>query len=195
MVDTWNVDDFLTEYRPPEQVVQITMRGDLLGRLSSLEDELIDAKQQEESPMSLSIDDSLDAYNIAQEIQRLREQVRQSMRAFRVVSMGDGPWSDLIAKHPPRDDDRGPFHPDTFWPAATAASVVDPEMTEAQARKLLETLSSGQARKLLDAVTLANNGDDDLPKSVSGSVLRQHSKQKPITSVPEGSLDPSSMDG
>ena len=190
MSENWNVDDFLTEYRPPEQVVHITTRGDLFGRLASLEEELESAQQQDGASSSLT--DEPTALRIAEEIQSVRAEVRDSMREFRVVAIGDSRWSDLVAKHPPGEDDRV-FNPDTFWPEAVSVAVTSPQISVAQATKLLEVLSSGQTRKLLDAVMLANQGDDDLPKSSSGSVLRQHSKTKRSTFALAESLDPSSM--
>lgn len=192
MAEQWDIDDFLSDYRPPEQVVSITIRGDLLGRLLLLEEQLREARSGDDNDSLGTENSGRSAFEIADEIEKTREEVRKSMREFRFASVGDVKWSDLTVKFPPKPDSQLPFDPDKFWPAAIAASAVEPPMTVAQAEKLMEKLSSGQTRKMIDAVMTVNGGDDDLPKSASASVLRRHSKQKPTTAVPGESPVPSS---
>ena len=46
MADSWSIDSFLSDYRPVEKVVPITARGDLLGRLAQLEEDLATARER-----------------------------------------------------------------------------------------------------------------------------------------------------
>lgn len=191
----WSIDDFLADYRPLEKVVPITMRGDLIGRLTELEERLAAARDASDDG---GLGDGSEAIAVAREIGDLREQVRDTSRPFRVVSIGDRAWSDIIAKHPPDKDSRKeglPWNPETFYADALSASIAEPQMSPEQADKLLETLSAGQIRKLVGALLEVNGGGDDVPKSDASFVLRQASEPKQSTSSREVSLDLSSLDG
>lgn len=177
----WDFDEFLDEFRPPEQPVSVTTRGDLIGELHRLEGELAAAQ---DAAAGEGIDDPSGALDIASKIMDLRERVRASERTFTVRSIGEQAWSDLVADHPPTKDDRErrlPWHPATFWPAAIAASCIQPKLTVEQVGKMLTRLSSGQMSKLTGAVLAVNGGGDDIPKSDAGFVLRRGSKRSSNT--------------
>lgn len=177
--EAWSLDEFLADYRPLQRVVPITTRGDLIGQLEQLEDEL-EAAQEAEGDGGLG--EPADVLTIARKIASVREQVRATERDFIVVSMGDRAWSDLIAKHPPDKDDPEtrmfPWNPETFYAEAMALSIEQPSMTVDQVEKLLERLAPGQTKRLVNAVLAVNGGGGDLPKSEASSVLRQASKRK-----------------
>ena len=178
----WDVDDFIADYRPPQQPVSITTRGDLLGELARLEEQLKAAGDT--SAASDDLSEGGEAVDVAERILDVRDQVRKSEREFLIRSVGEEAWSDLIAEHPPTKEDREqrmPWHPATFWPAAIAASCVQPALTVDQVGKLLTVLSSGQMRKLTDAVLYVNGGSDDIPKSAAGFVARRASKRSSTT--------------
>lgn len=193
----WDINEFLATYRPPERTVPVTMRGDLLGELSRLEDELQRLREaQDDGDTSLS-DGAI--IEIAQKITNLRQEVRDSSRVFRVVSIGDRAWSDLMAKHPPRDEDRKeglPWNIETFYADALSQCVAEPNLTPAEADKLMEMLSATQVRNLVSALLDVNGGQaDELPKSNAPFVLRQLSKEKSNTAPHGESLDLSSLAG
>lgn len=193
--DDWDINDFLSSYRPPEQIVSITVRGDLLGDLSRLEDELSRLREAQ-SDGNASLSDS-DVIATAEKITALRHEVRASSREFRITSIGDRAWADLMVKHPPSDSDKEegmPWNVETFYADALSQSLADPRLTVAEADKLLEVLSATQVRKLVGAMLNVNGGpDDELPKSDAPFVLRQLSEDKQTTSSPEGSLGLSSL--
>ena len=197
MTDAFDINEFLSAYRPPERVVPVTTRGDLLGELSRLEDELRRLREaQDDGDTSLSDGRIIET---AERITELRQQVRESSREFRVVSIGDRAWSDLIAKHPPSESDKKdgvPWNVETFYQEAFAQSIAEPKLTVAEAEKLIEVLSASQVRNLVTAVLDVNGGQsDDLPKSDAPFVLRQLSEQKQTTASPEVSLDLNSLGG
>lgn len=179
--DPWSLDDFLADYRPLERIVPITTRGDLVGRLMDLEADLEAARDESGSG---GLGDANNVIKIAEEIAKLREEVRASSRNFRLVSVGDRVWSDIIAKHPPDDEEKSqglPWHVESFYRDALAASIAEPQMSPEQADKLLDVISAGQVRKLVGAMFEVNGGGDDLPKSEASFVLQNASKPKRTT--------------
>lgn len=197
MTDSWDIEDFLSSYRPPEKVVPITMRGDLLGELDEAEALLERLQEEAERESGGSLADSSEILECAQQIQDLQAEVRASTRDFRLVAMGERVWRDLIAKHPPQDEDkqqRLPWHADTFTPEAIALSAAEPKITTEQAEQLLDRLSAGQIQRLVAGVLAVNGGDDDIPKSAASSVLRRASRTRRTTSSREASQDLSSLD-
>jgi hypothetical protein len=98
-----------------------------------------------------------------------------------VKAVGDRRWTDQIAAHPATDADKADnrfaqWHPDTFWPAAMAACIVEPPISVAAAEKMIEQIDSGQLSKLQQAVLEVNGGGADIPKSVRSSASRRNSK-------------------
>lgn len=194
--ESWSIDDFLADFRPPERTVPITTRGDLLGELSELEAKL-DRLRQAEDDTGVSLAESSEVIEVAEEIAAKRNEVRDSSRPFRVVAIGERRWSDLIAKHPPKGEDKKqgmPWDTESFTPAAISACVAEPQMSTDQAEKLMEVLSGGQIRRLYMAILEVNGGDDSVPKSDASFVLRRASRGKRDTASLAESLDPSSSD-
>lgn len=199
---TWSVDEFLADYRPVTKAVRICARGDLLAELERLESELAAARERDQASDSLA--EGGEAIAVAHKIAELQGEVRAHEREFVVQSIGDRAWSDLVAEHPPKKErnkskpDRSremPWDPEAFIPAALAASCVTPKLSIAQANKLIDRLSGGQLRKLIDAVILVNGGSDDIPKSAAGFVLQRSSE--PNSRIASRSESPglSSSDG
>lgn len=176
--------------------MSVTVRGDLLGELSRLEDELARLREARDDGDTSLDDDDLIA--TAEKITDLRRQVRASSREFRIVSIGDRAWSDLMIKHPPRPEDKKeglPWNIETFYQEALSQCIAEPKLTVADADKLMEVLSASQVRNLVGALLDVNGGaTDELPKSSAPFVLRQLSEQKPTTAFPGESLDLSSLD-
>ena len=195
MSNDWDINEFLSAYRPPERTVSITTRGDLLGELSRLEDELSRLREaQDDGDTSLSDGDVI---AVAQRITDLRQQVRESSREFRIISIGDRAWADLMAKHPPSAEDKKegmPWNVSTFYTDAISLCVAEPKLTPAEADKLMELLSASQIRALAAAILDVNGGqNDELPKSNAPFVLRQLSDGKSNTARHGESLDLSSL--
>lgn len=172
----WSIDDFLSDFRPPAQVVHLTARGDLLARHGDLKMRYDAAKDLEGEGL-----DDYGAAALEDELEQVRSDLHESLRAFTVKAVGDRGWSDLIAAHPATDADKkdnrfAEWHSETFWPAAFATCIVEPSMTVDAAVKMIEQIDAGQIRKLQQAVVEVNGGGADIPKSVRSSASRRSSR-------------------
>lgn len=179
----WSIEEFLDGYEPPEETVPIPMAGKLIGQLTELEEELEAAQRQQ----SDSIDGGSDVLAIAQKIVDVQEQVKASERKFHLRAIDDWAWGELVDAHPPTDEYRAKqpgaqWNPETFAPAAIAATCVTPKMTPAQVERLLKTIAPRHVRRLFDATLVLNAGrGDDIPKSGAASVLRRASERSSTT--------------
>lgn len=187
---TPSLDDVVGEVTARTQTVMLCTRGDLLGQLAVLEEELAEAG---ESDRWTNEPDK--APDIARRIAELSEEAKGYERKFVFASLGRG-WRDLIAEHPPTDDERKQrldHHPDTFIPAAIAASMVEPSGASVEAVGRLEAeLPPGAFRRLWLAALAANVGDMSVPFSASASVVLRRSARSATTPPPEESLEASS---
>jgi hypothetical protein len=85
---------------------------------------------------------------------------------FRAV--GRPAWQKLIGDHKPHDDDvdalgfRLRWHPESFEPAAVAASLADPVLSEAEVRELFASpaWSNGRLDALISAAIQVNEQSD-----------------------------------
>lgn len=188
-----SIDEILDEIVAPRRTVTVCTRGDISERLEQLQDELAQARAAD--PDSLS---NPAAAQKAAEIEALALEAVQHERAFVLEAIGNRPWADLIAQHPPTKAQRadGLDHdPSTFPVAAVAASSVSPKMTAEQAGRLADRLSVGQWLKLWTACLEVNIGPGDLPKFVTAIATARAIEPSSTTAAPEGSPDPSSSAG
>ncbi len=186
------LDEVVDQATPTVKTVRVCLDGDLGAQLERLQ-----------ADFDLVEDDgSLDGggrRELAERIAALRDEAEQKAVEFTFRSVGDRAWSDLLAAHPPTDeqlqqDRRATLNPDTFVPAAIAVSLVSPAgATLETVNRLRAKLSVGQWGALRDACYLANLGDGSpgpLSRSVS-DVLRV-SAPSSTTAPLEGSLAASS---
>lgn len=183
-----NIDDVLGQLTPARRTVAICIRGDLAGRLEELQERWraavsYDAEHNEPST----------ATRIWDEIAALEHEAEAAIVSFTVESIGGSAWRRLVAEHPPVDDLEGwRWNLDTFPPAATAASCIEPAMTENEAAELADRLSNGQWSKLFGAVLAVNVGDDLMGKFV-GAIGSHRGSEPSLTTAPsEESPTPSS---
>lgn len=134
---------------------------------------------------------------IAERIAELERDIDAAKSEFRFRCIGTSAWLNLAAKHPPTKEQlkvnaRVDHDPETFQPAAIAASCVEPQMTLDQAGKLRDVLTVEQWGELWAKCVEANIGGGDSPKSlVAGAILRVKERSA-TTAAPEAFPDPSS---
>lgn len=105
--------------------------------------------------------------NVAQIEQQLRD--TDSVAYFKLRAIGRAAFDALVNAHPPTSAQRAKakslglggemaWNPDTFPPALVAACLVDPEMTEDQARLLWEddSWNAAETQALMDAALEVN---------------------------------------
>lgn len=174
--------DVRAAYRPATVSVRVPLRGDLLGELQDLEDQLELAKQRD-----LMSNGPKESPPIAERIGQLEQELLDSEIEFRFRGIGRGPRSRLLSEHPPTqaqqaeakaDGGRLLFNIETFPPALMAAACVLPEgWAAADFAALWEEWTDGQTAKLWQACLAANQGAAETPpKSVTASVIRLASK-------------------
>lgn len=142
---------------------------------------------------------------IAEQIRNLEQRIDDAKTVFVFEQIGRGAWLDLVAKHPPTDEERQQgldHHPETFIPAALVAScktVRTPDGNEGtldvdNARFLMDELTEAEFRKLWGACLKANLGEASDPKSAAAAIFHQLSSKSSTTASLEGSLAASSSD-
>jgi hypothetical protein len=162
-----DISDILKRAKPRERTVTVCLAGDVAGEVEQLESEL--ARIQEDwEPTGLA--DANPAHEIARKLQSARERMRAEEAEFRFRALGDGPWSDLLAAHPPQNKEEA-FDSSTFPPALIAACCIDPVMTAEQVTELFAVLNQGQIKELFDAAWDANNEATSIPFSLRASAI------------------------
>jgi hypothetical protein len=182
--------------------VRMLLRQDLARQHADLEAELLDARNGDDMENRTP-----QAPVIAQRIVDLEAEIEAAKVSFTFRAVGRRAWVDLLAAHPPTkaqikaladvtpDVLRRPtleFNPEKFPVAAIAATLVEPEMTEDDVRRLEAALSDAQWSQLWGKAIEVNVGASD-PKAsrVAGLILRL-SEQSETTAAPEESADQTS---
>lgn len=187
------IDDLLAEITAREKTVRILLRQDLLAEHDRLEAELVQVctvdAQENRDPQGPAI---------AQRIVELEAEIDAAKRSFRFRAVGKKAWADLLALHPPTKDQlseapRLDHNPETFPPAAIAASCVDPVITPEQVDQLEQGLNLAQFDLLWTACLDANVRGDDSPKSLVAGPIARVSAELGITHVNGASPVPSSL--
>lgn len=174
-----DIATLLAEARLPERTVALCLRGDLQARVEELERQLESAREERAGKLS----DGGTERALAEQIEAVRESMKDSTVSFTLRAMSRKAWADLVAKHPAADDDATGralgYDPDGFFPALVAASVVSPEVTTDQWDTLIdEKLTSRQYDELVDAALALNRRPVDVPFSVAASRALRTSEQK-----------------
>lgn len=167
-----SLDAVLAGITPKVVRAKVCLRGDLIDELEQLEAEY----------RRLSQSDDLSggpAEDVADRIAVVQSEAEQSSVEFVFHAIGQRPWADLIAEHPPSPDGKKngeQFDPKTFPFAAVAASCVQPTgVTFAGVEKLYEKVNFGQWQALWGACLEANIGTVSVPRSAAASVTRRRS--------------------
>jgi hypothetical protein len=174
-----SIDDILAVASDPahrrEATVRILLREDLRNQHAGLNAEL--HRKSEEF-----VDDVLKpeaVQELAHRVKALEDEIAAVEVEFRFRALPYRDWMALIAKHPPTDEQlkgnrRLDHNPDTFRPAAIAASCVDPEMTLEQASQLRDVLAFDTFLTLWATCHTVNTGGDLGKSMLAGLILRQN---------------------
>jgi hypothetical protein len=156
-----DIEDDLEQVKPTTASVLLCLRGDLLGELDLINDDLDQYDGWE--PSSLSDVDPRTGLQARKA--ELEAQMRAESKPYRFETIGDEAWSDLLAAHPPREGkaDREDFDPKTFPTALLAASAVEPTMTIEQAKRLFSRLALPQRNSLFGTAYSANMRGVEVP--------------------------------
>jgi hypothetical protein len=175
----------LAEAKLPEKTVPICLRGDLVAEFEDAE-RLLEAASEHRND---SLDGGGDVGELAERIEALREQMREDTYTFRLRALPKRDFRALVSDHPPRrvTNEAGDeeFHQqdrflgvnfETFFDALIRASVVDPELDDADWVVLLqEKLTDKQYDKLADGSWTLNRSDVDIPFSHAASLISRTS--------------------
>lgn len=171
-----SIDDILGQLKLPERTYQICLRADLRSQWEQAEQDLEKAESQARDSLA-----GLGAAGkaLAARIQELEAEMAQHTATFTLRALPHKAWSDLLAKHPPREDTTdGAFNSETFGVGLLAACAVDPAMTDEQAGTLVDRLTIGQWNDLFSTLWALNRSGDEIPKSRRASEALRKSPKK-----------------
>ncbi|MBN6054513.1 hypothetical protein JYK22_21405, partial [Nonomuraea sp. RK-328] len=170
------IDDILGQIKLPERVYNLCLRADLRSEWEQAEQELARAEAQARDSLAGM---SAAGKQTAKRIQELEAEMAEHTVSIRLRALPHKGWSDLLAKHPPREDtDDGAFNADTFGVGLLSACAVDPAMSEEQAGALIDRLTIGQWNDLFNTLWLLNRSGDEVPKSRRASEALRKSPKK-----------------
>jgi hypothetical protein len=165
-----DIEDILAGAKLPERTVPLCMRGDLVAEFEDLERKLAAAQAADDGTLA----GNTAAREIAEQIEALLVLMREHERIFRLRAIDAKAYSNLIAEHPPTDEQRQQGQ-DTNWdtyPAALiAACAIDPKMTVEQAEQLSVTIAYSQWDALFSAAYALNRRAVDVPFSATASAI------------------------
>jgi hypothetical protein len=169
-----DADAVLAQATLPTRVVGLCLRGDLVSEHADNERRLTDVADW----AATSIADADPRRELADRQAELEAEMKAAEVPFRIQAIAAKAWSDLLAQHPgkPGSDDQVDL--DAFAPAAVAACLVSPRMTEKQVETLFERITAGQRDVLFAAVWQLNAREVTVPFSVTASAIRANSARK-----------------
>jgi len=151
---TDELDALLDEAKPPQRMVDICLRPDLIDEYKRLKSELAD-----ETEGSLAGGGSNDA------LKALEERIRKATTTFTMRALPRKKYRALVNEHRSKGEkDRAAgMDTDAFMSAVLRASVVSPAMTDARWERLESVLSTGQWEKLHANAHVVNSTEADVP--------------------------------
>ncbi|MFC4006644.1 hypothetical protein ACFOY2_05390 [Nonomuraea purpurea] len=161
----------------PEKSVPLCLAGDLQAEFEELERQLQIERTRPDKPgatMAASGRSPAET-ELAQRIEALRERMQADTTVFRLRALPKKKWSDLVAAHKPRPEDKEnglDYNGDTLPVALVAACCVDPQMSVPEVEELVdEVLSQGQWDELYSGAFFLNRRKVDIPFSASASAI------------------------
>ena len=156
-----DIEKLIEEATPREAKVSVCLKGDLDFRHRELKRQLVNGSAPTERK------------RLADEIGQIEQEMAAAQATFLFRQVSHEKWDEI--RKPYLFGALGIIDPDklsAFAPVAMAASAVDPEITEDQARRLFAKINAGQRDVLLDAALLVNIGVVDVPFSPAASKIR-----------------------
>lgn len=186
----WTLDDFEKAHQPARATARVGFRQDLWDRHARLEAELVAAVRADTTENR-----DPQAPAVAEALAALEAEIDANEKLFTFASIGRQRWTKLLAEHPPSAEHRelGSDHdPETFPPAAVAASAVDPILSIETASVMFNELNISQWNRLWSACLAANLGGGESPKSAVATAVLKRREPSSTTAPPEESLAASS---
>lgn len=165
-----------------ERSVTLCVAGHLNARYGVLEAQLQAATRERATLGSLAETDPRQV--IAEEMEAIREQMREAEHTFTFRALPAKQWSDLMLEHKPRENTRELINLDTFPLPCVAASLVriNGEDVDVSADDLAElwndALNQGQRDEMFSAAWEANTGRVSVPFSATASVILGRTDEK-----------------
>lgn len=178
-----NIKAKIKAARLPERVIPVCLDGALIAEIEEADRELVRLREQ---PAADSLDGGGDVRRAAEQVEALREQMREASEDFRLRAMPRKSWKAFIRQHQPRKDDDGRVderdrhigvNVDTVYPALVRASVVSPVLDDEDWLALLGdvdtdgVLTDRQFDELANAAWLLNRDTVDVPFSLAASQI------------------------
>ena len=158
-----DIKDILKKVKPVQAEARICLDGELFRDRDRVQEE-IDALLGWESSSLSDVDPRPKAKAI---LAAIEQKMRDTQQTFTFKSIGDKASSDLLAKHPSPQNDKGEdkyaFDPNTYPVALVAVASVDPLMSLEDAEALFDILNLAQRNQLFNAAFSANSRGLDLP--------------------------------
>lgn len=164
-------DQLLDEAQPPEDTVDICLRGDLVAVYHKLQQQL--AAVQDPPPGSGSLAGNPAKLELQQQMDSVAAKMRSRTKTFRLRALGDRAYSDFLALHPPRPEDRRDmllgYNRETLGPALIRACLIDPKPSAEQWEKMRDVISAGEWSKLDKTARELNFAEINIPFSSAAS--------------------------
>lgn len=186
------VEDLIATAQPVTEQVPVCARGDLVAKHRAAVAALAEASRDDDTLTGSG------AREAAAAVKAVEDEMEAATVMFTVGTVSRNQWADLLALYPPSREQRrtGLDHdPSTFPPAAVAASVQTPKVTEDQAAKLCATLPTGEWNKLWGAVCALNLNETPRPKLAAATAILQANGPSSTTSDLEESREAGSLAG
>lgn len=172
--------DRLKGAKLPERTVPICLRGDLVAEWEAAERDLGRAQKQPDDSM-----EGVGAGALAERIEALQVEMSEHTDNFRLRALPRHVFRTMVVAHPPRTDENNEIrredvqlgvNRDTFFPALIRASVIEPELDDADWEALIGeagVLTDRQFGDLEDAAWFLNRGEVNVPFSHAASRARR----------------------
>lgn len=169
-----SIDDILGQIKLPERIYNLCVRADLRGEWEQAEQTLAAAEVEARDSLAGM---SAAGKAIAKRLRELEAQMAEHTVPIALRALTHRALSDLLAAHPPREDEAS-FNVDTFGVGLLAACAVNPAMTEEQAGQLIDRLTHGQWDDLFNTMWALNRSSVDVPKSRRASEALRSMKKR-----------------
>ena len=170
-------DDIKKKREPATAKVPICLSQRIIDELAALEDELLEARQEDRRHQG-ELSYQPKALEVAQRIKALEAEAAEHEVEFVFGEVPRAEWNVLLRRNAATKEQKAQgvtrFNPDTFPPAAIAASIIDPPLTREEAEELCSTWPEGQVTRLFTTVLELNMAERAIPRSpMASEVIRE----------------------
>jgi hypothetical protein len=164
------IEDVLGAIKVPVRSVRICLDADLYAE----HDELVVLQEELRREGGVAkMGQTSEAKAVAEQIRALEKRMHESEVTFKFRGLTKAGLKRLQGRFPPPEPNpkNWVWDVDEGAPALLALSAIEPTMTEADAKALLEVIDEGRAGLLVGAAWLASTGSTDVPFSARASEL------------------------